>query len=76
MQLAVETDFSKVRFEGNEERAKQVYHGYQPLMAEDVAEAIYFMTSRPFHVNINDLLIMPTAQANTSNLLRESYDPD
>jgi len=71
---AVDTDFSKVRFEGNEERAKQVYQGYQPLMAKDIAEAIYFMTSRPFHVNINDLLIMPTAQANTSNLLRDAFD--
>lgn len=68
---AVETEFSKVRFNGDQERADQVYHGYQPLKAEDIAEAIYFVTSRPFHVNINDLLIMPTAQANTSNLLRE-----
>ena len=69
---AVNTDFSKVRFDGDEERAEQVYDGYQPLVAEDIAEAVYFVTSRPFHVNINDLLIMPTAQANTSNLLRET----
>ncbi len=69
---AVNTDFSKVRFDGDEERAEQVYDGYQPLLAEDIAEAVYFVTSRPFHVNINDLLIMPTAQANTSNLLRET----
>ena len=68
---AVETEFSVVRFEGDQDRADSVYDGYQPLKAHDIAEAIYFATSRPAHVNINDLLIMPTAQANTSNLLRE-----
>lgn len=68
---AVDTEFSTVRFDGDKQRAATVYDGYQPLLARDVAEAIYFVTSRPFHVNINDLLIMPTAQANTSNLLRE-----
>ena len=68
---AVDTEFSTVRLDGDKERADNVYNGYQPLLAQDIAEAIYFVTSRPFHVNINDLLIMPTAQANTSNLLRE-----
>lgn len=68
---AVETEFSKVRFNGDQERADQVYNGFEPLKAIDIAEAIYFVTSRPLHVNINDLLIMPTAQANTANLLRE-----
>ncbi|MDA9312053.1 SDR family NAD(P)-dependent oxidoreductase [Vicingaceae bacterium] len=68
---AVYTEFSTVRFDGDKERADNVYNGYQPLLANDIAEAIFFVTSRPFHVNINDLLIMPTAQANTSNLLRE-----
>lgn len=68
---AVDTEFSTVRFDGDSKRADSVYDGYQPLLAKDIAEAIYFITSRPFHVNINDLLIMPTAQANTSNLLRE-----
>ncbi len=68
---AVETEFSKVRFNGDEDRANQVYDGFEPLKAMDIAEAIRFVTSRPFHVNINDLLIMPTAQANTANLLRE-----
>jgi NADP-dependent 3-hydroxy acid dehydrogenase YdfG len=68
---AVDTEFSTVRFDGDKDRADSVYNGYQPLLAQDIAEAIYFVTSRPFHVNINDLLIMPTAQANTSNLLRE-----
>ncbi|MFB1021789.1 MAG: SDR family NAD(P)-dependent oxidoreductase [Vicingaceae bacterium] len=68
---AVDTEFSTVRFDGDKEKAGSVYDGYQPLLANDIAEAIFFVTSRPFHVNINDLLIMPTAQANTSNLLRE-----
>jgi NADP-dependent 3-hydroxy acid dehydrogenase YdfG len=68
---AVDTEFSEVRFDGDRQKAAAVYKGYQPLMAEDIADAIYFVTSRPFHVNINDLLIMPTAQANTSHLLRE-----
>ncbi len=60
---AVETEFSKVRFHGDKEKAEKVYEGYQPLLAEDIAETIYFTTSRPAHVNINDLVIMPTVQA-------------
>lgn len=60
---AVETEFSIVRFKGDQERAKKVYEGFTPLMAEDVAEAIWFVASRPSHVNVNDLLLMPTAQA-------------
>lgn len=59
----VETEFSKVRFKGDDERAKQVYDGLEPLVANDIAEAIWFAVSRPAHVNINDMLIMPTAQA-------------
>ena len=58
-----ETEFSEVRFRGDVDRAKKVYEGYQPLAAEDIAEAIWFAVSRPAHVNINDLLIMPAAQA-------------
>jgi NADP-dependent 3-hydroxy acid dehydrogenase YdfG len=61
---AVETEFSRVRFKGDDERAANVYAGYIPLRAEDVAEAIYYVTTLPPHVNINDLVIMPTAQAN------------
>lgn len=61
---AVETEFSLVRFKGDEKRAKEVYKGYQPLKAEDIAEAVWFALSRPPHVNINDILIMPAAQAN------------
>jgi len=59
----VETEFSKVRFKGDEGRAKKVYDGLEPLIADDIAEAIWFVVSRPAHVNINDMLIMPTAQA-------------
>ncbi|MNE83518.1 NADP-dependent 3-hydroxy acid dehydrogenase YdfG [compost metagenome] len=59
----VETEFSKVRFKGDEGRAKKVYDGVEPLIADDIAEAIWFVVSRPAHVNINDMLIMPTAQA-------------
>ncbi len=61
---AVETEFSIVRFKGDENRAKKVYDGFEPLIANDVAEAIWFVVSRPAHVNINDMIIMPTAQAN------------
>lgn len=60
---AVETEFSKVRFHGDEAKAAKVYEGYDPLTAMDIAETIYFTTSRPAHVNINDLVIMPVAQA-------------
>lgn len=62
---AVETEFSTVRFKGDNEKAKNVYNGFKPLQPEDVAEAIYYVTTVPDHVNINELIIMPTAQANT-----------
>lgn len=61
---AVDTEFSAVRFKGDSDRAKQVYKGFTPLYAEDIAEAVWFAISRPAHVNINEMLVMPTAQAN------------
>jgi len=61
---AVETEFSLVRFKGDAEKAKNVYKGYQPLLAKDIADTIYYCTSLPDHVCINDLVITPTAQAN------------
>ncbi len=67
----VETEFSIVRFKGDEERAKNVYKGVKPLSSEDIAETIYWVTSRPEHVNINDIIIMPTAQANPTNTVRK-----
>jgi NADP-dependent 3-hydroxy acid dehydrogenase YdfG len=69
---AAETEFSEVRFKGDAARASKVYEGYQPLSSEDIAETIWFAVSRPAHVNINDLVIMPTAQANTSHLIRKN----
>jgi 3-hydroxy acid dehydrogenase/malonic semialdehyde reductase len=59
----VETEFSLFAFKGDEERAKKVYEGLQPLTAEDIAETIYWTATRPAHVNINEIIIMPTAQA-------------
>lgn len=59
---AVETEFSIVRFHGDEERAKKVYEGYESLLAIDIADAILYAITRPAHVNINELIIMPTAQ--------------
>lgn len=60
----VETEFSEVRFKGDTAKARNVYTGLAPLNGNDIAETISFVLSRPAHVNINDLLIMPTAQAN------------
>ncbi len=65
---AAETEFSIVRFKGNTETADSVYEGYDPLVAQDIAETIMFVVSRPAHVTINDLTIMPTAQASASVL--------
>ena len=62
---AVETEFSVVRFKGDQERAGNVYKGFTPLTAIDVADAIMYMVKCPPHVNINDMVIMPTAQANS-----------
>ena len=59
----VDTEFSLVRFKGDTIKANKVYEGLTPLFAEDIAEAIIFAVTRPPHVNINDMLIMPTAQA-------------
>lgn len=67
----VETEFSVVRFKGDEARAKKVYDGLEPLIAQDIAEAIWFVVSRPPHVNINDMLIMPTAQATATTVVRK-----
>lgn len=60
---AAETEFSLVRFKGDEDKASAVYDGYQPLKAEDVANSIYFMATQPTHVNIEEIFILPTAQA-------------
>jgi NADP-dependent 3-hydroxy acid dehydrogenase YdfG len=69
---AVETEFSIVRFRGDEQRAKSVYNGFEPLHPEDIADVIHFAVTRPAHVNINDLLVMPTAQASATIIHRNS----
>ncbi|MCB0439014.1 MAG: SDR family NAD(P)-dependent oxidoreductase [Mangrovimonas sp.] len=66
----VETEFSKVRFKGDA-IADGVYKGFKALQAEDIAEIIYFVISRPLHVNIADLLVFPTAQANSVTVKKE-----
>ena len=67
----VETGFSEVRFKGDKERASKVYQGFDALQAEDIADIIYFVVSRPYHVNIADLIVMPTAQASSTIVRRE-----
>ena len=62
----VETEFSEVRFKGDLEKAKQAYAGYDPLQAQDIAECIAFMLSRPKHVNIGDMVVLPLAQASST----------
>ncbi len=71
---AVETEFSLVRFKGDENRANGVYKGFTPLYANDIAETILFILTRPAHVNIDDILIMPTAQAFSRDFYREEID--
>jgi 3-hydroxy acid dehydrogenase / malonic semialdehyde reductase len=67
---AANTEFSLVRFKGDEHKAAAVYDGFEPLSAMDVAEAVLFVASRPPHVSIQDLLIMPAAQASVHHLFR------
>lgn len=69
---AVETEFSIVRFEGDSDRAAAVYKGFENLVAEDVADAVWYILSRPAHVNINELTIMPTAQPMAGVIHRKS----
>lgn len=69
---AVETEFSLVRFEGNDQQAKEVYKGYENLVAEDIAEAVFWVSDRPKHVNINELTIMPTAQPKAGRVLKNN----
>ncbi|CAM1349532.1 MULTISPECIES: SDR family NAD(P)-dependent oxidoreductase [Tenacibaculum] len=64
----VETEFSDVRFKGDTNKAKTVYQGYKALQAEDIADIIHFVITRPYHVNIEDLIVYPTAQASATVL--------
>ncbi len=69
---AVETEFSIVRFEGDVEKAKTVYKGFENLVAHDIANAVWYIASRPKHVNINDIVVMPTAQPMASVIHRKN----
>ncbi len=68
---AANTEFSIVRFKGDQPRADSVYKGFKPLSAEDVADVVYYVTTLPDHVNINDLVLMPTAQASAMYVHKE-----
>ena len=59
----VETEFSLVRFKGDEKRAETVYQGYEPLLAQDIADIVEFVVNRPPHVVLADIVVLPTAQA-------------
>ena len=67
----VETEFSKVRFKGDSERASNVYKGLKALQPEDIADIILFVVTRPYHVNIADLMVLPVAQASATLVKRE-----
>ena len=62
----VETEFSEVRFKGDKDRANNVYKGFKPLQAQDIADIIYFVVTRPYHVNIADLVVMSVDQASST----------
>jgi serine 3-dehydrogenase len=68
----VETEFSQVRFEGDAERAAQVYAGMTPLTAADVADAVVYCATRPPHVNISEMLLMPTDQSGPTMVHRRT----
>jgi hypothetical protein len=68
----VETNFSKVRFRGDEERAKKVYEGVEPLTPGDIAECVLFAVTRPHHVNIDELVIKALAQSTAARILRDT----
>ena len=69
---AVETEFSNVRFKGDLERAKKVYQGYEPLVADDIAECILFCVNAPDHVQIADMTIFPSAQSDATTIYRKN----
>jgi NADP-dependent 3-hydroxy acid dehydrogenase YdfG len=68
----VNTEFSEVRFKGDKQKAENVYHGFEPLQAKDIAELIEFMVTRPAHVNLADVLILPLAQSSATKVKKES----
>jgi len=69
----VETEFSHVRFHGDAEKAKNVYQGLTPLTADDVADVVYFCATRSPHVNISEVLLVPTDQASATLVHRKEF---
>lgn len=69
---AVNTDFSAVRFKGDQQKVDAVYAGYEPLVAEDIADVIRYIVTAPAHVNIADVTILPKAQASATQILRKN----
>jgi NADP-dependent 3-hydroxy acid dehydrogenase YdfG len=67
----VETEFSNVRFSGDEHRAQSVYEGMKPLTANDIAEIVIFIANRPHHVNILDSIVVPVAQSSAQMVYRK-----
>jgi NADP-dependent 3-hydroxy acid dehydrogenase YdfG len=67
----VQTEFSEVRFKGDTDRAENVYKGFKPLQPEDIADIIHFVVSRPYDINISDLVVMSTAQASSTIVKRD-----
>lgn len=67
----VETEFSIVRFSGDKDRADKVYQGLQPLTAADIADAVVYCATRPAHVNINEMILTPLAQASSTQVVRK-----
>lgn len=67
----VETEFSVVRFHGDAARARMVYQGMQPLTADDVADVVGYVVNLPEHINVLDLVLMPTAQRSTQVVHRQ-----
>ena len=71
----VETEFAEVRFHGDTEKAESVYQGYKPLQAEDIAELVTFVANRPEHVNVLDLVVLPTAQR-SAHMVHKELEPE
>ncbi len=67
---AVETEFSEVRWQ-DKEKAKKLYQGFQPLVAEDIADAVVYCATRPLHVNVAEMIVYPQAQASVTNIYRQ-----
>ena len=68
----VDTEFSLVRFKGDEEKARAVYKGVKPMVAEDIADCVMFALTRPWHVNVDEIVVKATQQASGARVHRET----